>query len=106
MQHRKIQYFDSMGGDGRYYLNAILQYLKDEWASKHDGEELPFSSLWELVSTNSDVPQQKNTYDCGVFTCMFADFLSLDYPLLFTQEHIDRVRQRIALSILKGYIDW
>ena len=41
-------------------------------------------------------------YDCGVFTCMFADFLSKDCPLLFTQHHVDQCRQRIALSIMRG----
>lgn len=41
-------------------------------------------------------------YDCGVFTCMFADFLSKDTPLLFTQEHINQCRERIALSIMNG----
>lgn len=41
-------------------------------------------------------------YDCGVFTCMFADFLSKDCPLMFTQHHVDQCRQRIALSIMSG----
>jgi sentrin-specific protease 1 len=41
-------------------------------------------------------------YDCGVFTCMFADFLSKDCPLVFDQEHISQCRERIALAILKG----
>ena len=41
-------------------------------------------------------------YDCGVFTCMFADFLSKDTPLVFTQEHINQCRERIALSIMNG----
>lgn len=41
-------------------------------------------------------------YDCGVFTCMFADFISKDCPLLFEQEHISQCRERIALAILRG----
>jgi sentrin-specific protease 1 len=103
VQERKIQFFDSMAGDGMYYMKALLQYLKDEWASKNNGQELPHLSEWKLVSTTLDTPRQKNGYDCGVFTCMFADFLSMDSPLSFTQEHITQCRERIALSILQGY---
>lgn len=31
---------------------------------------------WELVTTAEDTPQQANGSDCGVFSCMFADYLS------------------------------
>jgi sentrin-specific protease 1 len=41
-------------------------------------------------------------FDCGVFTCMFADFLSKDCPLVFGQSHVTQCRERIALSILNG----
>ena len=41
-------------------------------------------------------------HDCGIFTCMFADFVSTNTPLLFTQHHISRCRKRIALSIMRG----
>jgi len=33
---------------------------------------------------------------------MFADFLSMGYPLAFDQSHITQCRQRIALAIMKG----
>lgn len=42
-------------------------------------------------------------FDCGVFTCMFCDFIAKDCPIsLLTQDHINYCRQRIALSILQG----
>jgi sentrin-specific protease 1 len=31
---------------------------------------------WELVPTQPDTPQQANGSDCGVFTSIFADYLS------------------------------
>jgi sentrin-specific protease 1 len=102
VQEKTIQYFDSMGGDGMKYLKALLEYIKDEWGSKNQGQALPNQAEWKLVSTTIDTPRQENGFDCGVFTCMFADFLSLGYPLLFKQEHITQCRERIALSILKG----
>jgi Ulp1 family protease len=41
-------------------------------------------------------------FDCGVFTCMFSDFISQDCPLVFNQKHINQCRERIALSIMKN----
>ena len=101
MQEKRIQYYDSMGGHGIYYLEGLMKYIKDEWKAKKDGE-LPDPDMWKLVTCESDIPRQLNGFDCGVFTCMFADFLSCDRPLSFSQNHITQCRERIALSIMKG----
>ena len=103
MQKKKIQYFDSMSGSGTNYVQGLFQYLQDEWKAKKGGE-MPDLDQWELVygHEGDDIPQQHNGYDCGVFTCMFADFLSVDRPLSFNQTHINQCRDRIALSILNG----
>mgnify|MGYP006129976743 CR=1 FL=1 len=41
-------------------------------------------------------------YDCGVFSCIAADFLSDDLPLKFDQHHIKQSRDYIALTILRA----
>jgi hypothetical protein len=41
-------------------------------------------------------------FDCGVFTCILADFLSYDCYLEYTQDHINTCREKIGLSIIKG----
>ena len=38
--------------------------------------------------------------DCGVFICMYADFIAMDYPLIFTQDCIDKCQERMPLAIL------
>ncbi|KAG7356284.1 Ulp1 protease family protein [Nitzschia inconspicua] len=101
MTEKRIQVYDSMGSSGQTYLNAIFQYLKDEHMDKKK-KPLPDEDQWQLIGTTRDTPQQRNGFDCGVFTCMFADFLSKDTPLAFTQEHINQCRERIALSIMSG----
>ncbi len=101
MQQKRIQFYDSMRGDGYHYSQGLFKYLLDEWKAKKGGE-LPDKDQWKIVGNEQSVPTQQNGYDCGVFTCMFADFLSLDRPLSFTQEHITQCRERIALSIMKG----
>ena len=72
-----------------------------ELAEGEDGV-VPDEEEWELVESTPDTPQQLNGFDCGVFTCMFCDFLSIGCPLTFSQEHVNQCRERIALSIMKG----
>eukprot|EP00555_Chaetoceros_dichaeta_P009317 CAMPEP_0198262008 /NCGR_PEP_ID=MMETSP1447-20131203/10583_1 /TAXON_ID=420782 /ORGANISM="Chaetoceros dichaeta, Strain CCMP1751" /LENGTH=95 /DNA_ID=CAMNT_0043950077 /DNA_START=380 /DNA_END=667 /DNA_ORIENTATION=- len=90
-----------MTGDGMYQMEGLLNYLKDEWKAKKGGD-LPDADKWKLVKCTADTPVQENGFDCGVFTCMFADFLSINKPLSFSQEHISHCRKRIALSIMMG----
>jgi len=59
MQDKKIQFYDSMGGSGTQYLNALLQYFKDEHQAKHSAP-LPDEDQWELLPCADDVPQQRN----------------------------------------------
>ena len=102
VQQKKIQFYDSMQVRGDHYLNALLRYMNDEWRHNHHGEDLPSLLEWSLVCTTLDTPTQDNGSDCGVYTCMFADLLSLDQPLLLNPEDMTQCRQRIALSILRG----
>ena len=101
---KRIQFYDSMAGSGTHILSALFQYLQDEYQNKKHSP-MPHLHEWKLIPGNDpsqQIPQQQNGYDCGVFTCMFADFISRDVPLLFTQKHINECRKRIALSILLG----
>ena len=101
MEKSTIQFYDSMGGDGYKYTLALWKYLKDEWADKKGGE-LPNQKNWRIIGNRDYVPHQDNGFDCGVFTCVFADCLSLDRPLSFDQRYVTQCRDRIALSILNG----
>lgn len=121
--NKRVQIYDSMGSNGTHYLGSIFRYLQDEHMDKKK-TPLPDIDQWELVECERDTPRQRNGkclesdgspettttttltcssgYDCGVFTCMFADFISKSCPLVFSQEHITQCRERIALSIMNG----
>jgi sentrin-specific protease 1 len=127
MEEKKIQYYDSLGGTDRKKLEGLLEYVKDEWKVKK-GSEMD-GGEWRLVGCTEDTPRQLNGecillfslgngmfyvltldcllviisgYDCGVFTCMFSDFISNDCPLVFDQKHVNQCRERIALSIMRN----
>ncbi len=69
-------------------LKGFLQYLKDEHLYKKV-YAIPNGEKWELKSmTNSDIPQQENVSDCGVFVCMFCDNILNGCKLNFKQDEI------------------
>ena len=104
MQQKRIEIFDSLpslGSNGQRYVEALFRYLQDEHLDKKK-TPLPDIKEWKLVPTKRETPRQHNGDDCGVFTCIIADLLSIDLPLTFDQSHINQVREYIALSIIRG----
>ncbi len=64
---------------------------------------MPNAKKWELKSiTNSDIPQQENVSDCGVFVCMFCEYILNGCKLNFKQDDVmeGSWRQKMILSIL------
>jgi Ulp1 family protease len=59
MQEKKVQYYDSMGGNGMYFLENIFHYIQDEHMDK---KGLPLMELdcWNLIPCTSDTPRQMN----------------------------------------------
>ena len=104
MCEKEIVYYDSMGGCGTKYVEGALKYLEDESAKL--GINTFCSDEWELISTNIRVPQQQNGCDCGVFTIMYADFITDNLPLDFSQEHVTLFRKKICANILKGRVGY
>lgn len=98
MTEKRIQYYDSMSGSGSTCLKVLLRcvdgsggigsrspelttdavfldrYLHDEMEHKKSAKF--DADGWELVTTEDGTPQQANGSDCGVFSCMFADYIS------------------------------
>ena len=99
MKSKKIQFYDSMKGEHRNYLNAIFQYLKDKHLARK-GTRLQDEIKWQLIPTTNETPLQHNGVDCGVYVCTFANLISMDLPLVIRREQAELCRLRIALAIL------
>ena len=110
-------------------LEGLLEYVKDEYRAKK-GNELDVTKWELVSSAKDTPRQTNGEFvflggrlrlaflgvlcrillsnilflnlglDCGVFTCMFGDFISRDCQPLFNQDHIEQCRDRIALSIM------
>ena len=96
---RRIEWRDSLGGDGRDELGALKQWLVDQ-ASKEG--RLP--RRWETVAVLC--PQQHNGFDCGPFSCLAMESLSqlpaVESPVLnYSQADIPAARRRILCRALQ-----
>ncbi len=58
-------------------------------------------STWSLYLNDCQTPRQKNTYECGVFICLFCYLISKQQPVKFDQSIIPSFWSHMAISILK-----
>ena len=86
---------------------ALGRWLVDEVADKKP-KDLPAGfdpAAFKPVSTTSDTPRQTNSYDCGMFSIMCADFLSEGLRLEFSQRDMPHFRLRAANAIIEKRIE-
>nr|KAF6497654.1 SUMO specific peptidase 1 [Rousettus aegyptiacus] len=96
---KNITYFDSMGGINNEACRILMQYLKQESIDKKRKEF--DTNGWQLFSKKSqEIPQQMNGSDCGMFACKYADYITKDRPINFTQQHMPYFRKRMVWEIL------
>ncbi|KAL4565085.1 hypothetical protein LXL04_029168 [Taraxacum kok-saghyz] len=97
-KEEKFQYLDSLGGVDKKVMKMLAMYITDEVKDK-TGKNIDVSCWKQEFVT--DLPNQENGYDCGMFMIKYADFYSRDIGLCFNQEHMPYFRLRTAKEILK-----
>ncbi|CAJ0857230.1 1209_t:CDS:2, partial [Entrophospora sp. SA101] len=99
----RIDYIDSMYGGGTAKgMDEVKEYLINECQNKKgENANLDFNS-WAENPRLKKVPQQKNSYDCGVFTLAFIEHISRQAPLLFNQSLLPYFRKKIIYEIASG----
>lgn len=95
---KRIEYYDSMAGSGREVLDNLMHWVRDEM--EHKKKSVLDESEWETISHGLNVPQQTNCDDCGMFLCMFADFLARGANINFSALHMNYFRARMAHELL------
>ncbi|XP_023033624.2 sentrin-specific protease-like [Drosophila willistoni] len=99
MRQRTLRSYDSLGQFRTEVLDALKLYLKQESLDKH---RKLFNTNTLLIENAMDAPKQRNSNDCGVFSCMVPEYITRDQPLTFTQRHIPYLRVKMALEISEG----
>ncbi|NXX82690.1 SENP1 protease, partial [Urocolius indicus] len=97
---KTITYYDSMGGINSEACRILLSFTLRNWSL--EGLRLPLEITFEALVSFSlqEIPQQMNGSDCGMFACKYADCITKDKPINFTQQHMPYFRKRMAWEIL------
>ncbi|XP_077185254.1 sentrin-specific protease 1 isoform X2 [Paroedura picta] len=98
-RRKNITYYDSMGGMNSEACKILLQYLKLESLDKKR-KEFDTNGWMLLCKRSQEIPQQMNGSDCGMFACKYADYITKDKPINFTQQHMPYFRKRMVWEIL------
>nr|XP_046200480.1 sentrin-specific protease 1-like isoform X2 [Oncorhynchus gorbuscha] len=99
LRKKSITYFDSMGGNNDEACRILLQYLQQESKDKK-GKDLDTAEWTVQSKKRHEIPQQMNGNDCGMFTCKYAEYVTKDKPITFTQKHMPYFRRRMVWEIL------
>lgn len=106
LKEKGFRYFDSMFcKPHKNFVPFLRRYVEDEHKAKKGGA-LEGVGDWPLIKYKLSVPQQRNGYDCGVFTCFFADYFAAGQDMVFTQDDMPMLRLRLASRVVNADENW
>ncbi|KAI9821938.1 MAG: Smt3-specific protease [Pycnora praestabilis] len=92
---RTIEYFDSLNGAPKRFIDHVKQWLRAELGAAYDED------TWSVLGSAS--PQQENGVDCGVFAATTAKMVMLGFdPMSYSQYDIPLQRRRMVAELLNG----
>ena len=100
INNKQVKYFDSLGGREGKFFKSMKIFLQNETNSRKCVGEIDWNE-WKFEVVKS-IPKQHNSYDCGVFVCIYAEYLAKGIEFDFTQRDMKLFRQRIKYELLTG----
>lgn len=94
--NKTIRYYDSMGSSNNKCLQSLLKYLQDESLDKLKKK---FNTTDWKTENVQKIPQQMNGSDCGMFSCMYAEYISRNADITFTQQDMPYFRRKMVYEI-------
>jgi Ulp1 family protease len=97
-----FEMYDSMSSGDDQHVQRLQRWVIDEFKKIDKTDTSTPVSQWGIRIPGRDmVPQQRNGFDCGVFSTMFAKWRSQarDLPFGFDQSNMIHFRHRMALDI-------
>ena len=101
LKKKGVYFYDSMGSDKDDILKVLLKYLEQEHMDK---KKAPFDTSDFTRENVKDIPRQMNGSDCGMFTLKYAEYLSRNASITFTQEDMPYFRRRMVYEIVKNNV--
>uniref|UniRef100_A0A1A9W530 Ubiquitin-like protease family profile domain-containing protein n=1 Tax=Glossina brevipalpis TaxID=37001 RepID=A0A1A9W530_9MUSC len=96
IKNHTIKCYDSMGLSNPSILKDLKQYLKKEAIDKCK-EPIHFT-----LESVSNTPRQINDSDCGVISCIIAEYVTRNKSITFSGQHMKYFRKKMILEIIQG----
>ena len=101
LKTQTISMYDSLGKDRDDILKLFPNFLESEHLDKRKSSF--DASAFKLVNVK-DIPLQENGWDCGMFVLKYAEYLSRNAKLTFTQQDIPYFRKRMVYEIVNNVV--
>jgi sentrin-specific protease 1 len=113
---KQVLVLDSINKPADMVMSVIQRYLTLEYErlpedrqemaniSFDDENRWSFNDTRSLLRAGVNVPRQVNSLDCGVFTAMYADYMSQQKPMTFSQSDMRQLRYKMAISLMTAGI--
>ncbi|KAL5562669.1 hypothetical protein UlMin_032416 [Ulmus minor] len=86
-----ILHMDSIEGSHRGLKNLIQSYICEEWKARHpETEEDVLSKFLHLRFVSLELPQQENSFDCGIFLLYYVELFLKEAPSSFNPFNISK----------------
>ena len=104
MRLNEIQLHDPMKGEYDNVLRNVEHYLIDEWEDKK-GDDVIIPE-WNFVGNNETFPTQSDSFNYGIYICLYAYFQMKNLPILFDESHLVKIRQHFVWSLLNNKLSF
>ena len=101
LKKKGIYFYDSRGSNNNDILNKLLEYLRQEHMDK---KKIDFDTSGFELENVKNIPGQTQEGDCGMFTLKYAEYLSRNASITFTQEDMPHFRRRIVYEIVNNKV--
>ncbi len=103
VRDKRFEYYDSYYFDAGRVFENLRKYMGDE--SKRLSMVFESEKWVNYVPEKKDIPQQRNSHDCGMFVLQYARCVALDKKRFdFSQKNIIYLRKLCTLEMIEEHI--
>ncbi|KAF6143495.1 hypothetical protein GIB67_029664 [Kingdonia uniflora] len=94
-----ILHMDSIKGSHKGLKNLVQSYLWEEWKERHaESSEDVSKKFLNLRFISLELPQQENSYDCGLFLLHYVELFLEDAPVHFSPFKITKFSNFLGID--------